>query len=252
MREHEKSISMIEQDMARSRAQIGATAEALKAKMEPENLADAARQVIVESTQRVEEKVKGLADSAGDRVESLGEQALNYFYHNPMPALLAGLGVGLLISLAERDQQPSRPSLIPTQPGRLNQTLASHPRLLKAQRKTVRQARRVNRQHPLLLGAAVLGAGMLLGALLPTSRREDELLGPTRDRLLETGKETAQHAIEQAKGAMEQELQRRKEEASELAETVEDTAMRAFHEARENKDEPLLASADVPNRVLPS
>jgi ElaB/YqjD/DUF883 family membrane-anchored ribosome-binding protein len=234
----DKTISEIEQDMARSRAEIERTTEALKAKVEPENLAEAARQVIQESTQRVEERVRELADSAGERVESLGGQAVEYIQHNPMPALLAGLGLGVMITLAERAMSTPVTTVHPRgpEPGRLNRTLARHPRLLRAQRRTVRQARRMNHQNPWLLGACALGTGLLLGALLPTTRKEHEVMGPVRDRLLETGKTTAQQALEQAKRAMEQELQMRKAEGAELAQSAEQAALQAYHQAR--SDEP--------------
>jgi ElaB/YqjD/DUF883 family membrane-anchored ribosome-binding protein len=255
MRDHEKSIEMIEQDMARSRAEIGRTTETLKSKVEPESLADAARQVILESTQRVEERVKQLADAAPTRMESLGEQALDYFQQNPVPALLAGMGIGLLISLAERDVVSSHVASAGGGPvaGRLNRTMAGNPRLMRAQRRTLRSARRANRQHPLLLGAAALGAGLLLGSLLPNTRKEHELLGPTRDRLLETGKESAQEAMQQARGAVEQELEQRKADLAEAKESVEETALRAYNEAR---DEALAAreidaGEQTPDQIVP-
>lgn len=237
MRDEDKTISMIEQDMVRSRAEIGRTADALKAKMEPENLAEAARQVIQESTQRVEERVRELADTAGGRVESLGEQAVEYIHSNPMPVLLAGLGLGVLITIAERGMSAPH-TVMPRgpEPGRLNETLARHPRLQQVQRKTVRQARRMNHQNPLLLGACALGAGLVLGALLPTTRKEHEVLGPVRDRLLETGKTTAQQAIEEAKRSLELELQKRKAEGAELVQSAEEAALTAFHEARAEKE----------------
>lgn len=226
-------IQSIEQDMARSRAEIERTAEELKARVTPDNLAETARQAILESTQRVEDKVKELAGTAGDRVEDIGSQAAQYFQHNPMPALLAGLGLGLLISMAERQNTRSNMESYGTaEPGRFTQALSQRPALMRAQRRTVRQARRLNRKHPLMLGAAVFGVGLLLGSLIPNTRREDDLMGPTRDKLLETSKESAQQVVEQAKGAMAQEVEQKKIEAAELREQVEVNAMRAFHNAR--------------------
>lgn len=226
-------IQSIEENMARSRAEIEKTADELKARVSSENLAQTARQAVLESTQRVEKKVKELADTAGETVEDLGHQASDYLHHNPMPALIAGLGLGLLVSMAERKETRSNLERYGTaEPGRFTQALSKRPGLLRAQRRTVRQARRLNRQHPLLLGAAVFGVGLLLGSLIPNSRREDELMGSTRDRLMESGKEGAQQAIDQAKGMIAQEVEQRKNEATGLREEVEVNAMRAFHEAR--------------------
>lgn len=238
-RDPKRSISMIEEDMARSRAEINRTTEALKSKMEPENLGDAARQVIKDSTSRIEEKVKnlGLADTVEAKVEDLGHHAVSYFQQNPIPALIAGVGMSLLIALAERETSPrpllTSPTTGEVEPSRLNQTLAKHPRLLQAQRRTVRRARRANRQHPLMLGAAIFGTGLLLGTLLPTTQREDELLGPVRDSLLESGKESAEQALSQAKIVVEQELEKRKEDVGELAASAEEAALQAYREARD-------------------
>jgi ElaB/YqjD/DUF883 family membrane-anchored ribosome-binding protein len=40
------------------------------------------------------------------------------------------------------------------------------------------------RENPLAVGAAALAAGVAIGLLLPSTRREDEMLGKTRDHLL--------------------------------------------------------------------
>jgi hypothetical protein len=64
------------------------------------------------------------------------------------------------------------------------------------------QARQLSRRtvetHPLAVGAAALAAGVCVGLMLPETRRESELLGPQRDRLLEGAKQavsTAKEAI---------------------------------------------------------
>lgn len=245
MRDDDRSISMLEQNMARSRAEIDRTTDELKAKMEPENLVDAARQVIRDSSQRVEETVKnlGLADTATARVEDLGQQAASYLQQNPIPALIAGIGMGLLITLADREPSP-HPTSQRHRPARIDQALSQHPRLREAQRKTVHQVRRANRQHPMMLGAAIFGTGLLLGTLLPTSRMEHEWLGPVRDQLLESGKETAEQAIGQVKDVVDHEIAKRKDEAVALAETAEETALRAYREARDENKTKLPAEID--------
>lgn len=54
-------------------------------------------------------------------------------------------------------------------------------------------------EYPLAVGGAALGLGLLCGLLVPESEREHELLGPTRDSLLEQGKEVVEEAVERAK-----------------------------------------------------
>lgn len=54
------------------------------------------------------------------------------------------------------------------------------------------------REQPLVVGAIGLAVGAVLGALLPLTRRENELMGETRDQLLEQAKEKGQETLEQA------------------------------------------------------
>lgn len=71
-------------------------------------------------------------------------------------------------------------------------------------------------EQPLVIGALGIAIGAMLGAVLPGTRREDELMGSKRDDLLESAKQTAR---EQAEGA--------KESAQRVAQTVKQEADRA-------------------------
>ena len=68
-------------------------------------------------------------------------------------------------------------------------------------------------REPLAVGAGVLALGLIAGLVIPSTRKEDELLGSKRDELLD-----------QAKGVGREALQRGKHLASELAETVKEEA----------------------------
>lgn len=56
-------------------------------------------------------------------------------------------------------------------------------------RRMAAQTRTFHHQQPLAVGALALGMGALIGALLPSSRREDELLGQQRDALMARAQE---------------------------------------------------------------
>jgi hypothetical protein len=70
-------------------------------------------------------------------------------------------------------------------------------------RRTVREARTgfwdTIEEQPLVVGAATLAAGLLVGLLLPSTGQEDELMGKTRDSLLDEVKELGQEALETGK-----------------------------------------------------
>ena len=58
---------------------------------------------------------------------------------------------------------------------------------------------RLYREQPVALGVAALAIGAVAGALLPPTRREDQLFGPQRDRMLADSREQAQELYESAK-----------------------------------------------------
>lgn len=70
------------------------------------------------------------------------------------------------------------------------------------QRSHAQYARAVDRyehvrsEQPLMLGVLGVALGTLLGALLPSTRREDELMGPVRDDLMDSTKQTLSEKAE--------------------------------------------------------
>jgi hypothetical protein len=55
------------------------------------------------------------------------------------------------------------------------------------------------REQPLALGAIGLAIGAIVAAMAPRTRKEDELMGDTRDRMLDQAKEAGKEKLEQAK-----------------------------------------------------
>jgi ElaB/YqjD/DUF883 family membrane-anchored ribosome-binding protein len=103
-------------------------------------------------------------------------------------------------------------------------------------------------ENPLLLmaGAAVLG--LTIGLLLPSTQREDELLGPARDRLadragetIDRAKEAATDAAREVKDTVRNEIRERGPElksvvqdaADRVGEQVKQTASRAAEETKQ-------------------
>lgn len=65
-------------------------------------------------------------------------------------------------------------------------------------RKTAQKSRTFMDDQPLAVGAIALGVGALIGALLPSTRREDDLLGERRDAVMAAAKSTLQEEIDKA------------------------------------------------------
>ena len=68
----------------------------------------------------------------------------------------------------------------------------------RVQRASV-QTRDFLRDNPVVAGFAALAVGALVGALIPETDREHELMGPTRDRLAGQAREMAQEGFDKAK-----------------------------------------------------
>ena len=60
------------------------------------------------------------------------------------------------------------------------------------------------RETPLALGALALGIGAAVGFAVPGTSKEDEVMGETRDNLVERGKQSAQDARQRAQSAIEE------------------------------------------------
>jgi hypothetical protein len=60
------------------------------------------------------------------------------------------------------------------------------------------QARDVMRDSPIVAGVAALALGAIVGAMIPETDKENELMGSTRDQLLDRGKELARQGVNRA------------------------------------------------------
>jgi hypothetical protein len=79
----------------------------------------------------------------------------------------------------------------------------------------VRRAAGVAQENPLGLAVGAVAVGFLAGMLVPSSRVEDEKLGPTADRVKEQAKETGQEALERGKQVAQSAAQSAADTASE-------------------------------------
>jgi uncharacterized protein YjbJ (UPF0337 family) len=90
-------------------------------------------------------------------------------------------------------------------------------------------AKAKTRGNPLAAGLIALGAGWLVGSLLPSTQKEQELVADAADRV----QPHAQHAVESAKGAAQEVAQDLKEPAQEAAQSVKETAQSGAQEVKQ-------------------
>jgi ElaB/YqjD/DUF883 family membrane-anchored ribosome-binding protein len=79
----------------------------------------------------------------------------------------------------------------------------------------VKRAAGVAQENPLGLAIGGVAVGFIAGLLVPTSRVEDEKIGPMADQVKDQVKETGQEAVERGKDVAQQTAQSAKETAQE-------------------------------------
>ena len=100
-----------------------------------------------------------------------------------------------------------------------------------------RQAVGVAQENPLGLAIGGVAAGFLAGMLLPSTKIEDERVGPIADQVKETAAETGQEALERGREVAGQVAEQAVEGAKEVGQEAMDTAKEAGQEqAEELKD----------------
>jgi hypothetical protein len=221
MNDHKKRPDEIERDIEQTRADLAATIDAIQQKLTPGQMMDQALGYL--RTSLPAEFGHNLADA---------------IKRNPLPVALIGAGIAWA-ALAARQDHSARfaSSLEPLGIDPAHQA-GDDKRTGEGLRQTVRSAReslhragdrsreslhriadrsqdsydRVRStladlvdEQPLMMGALGLALGGALGALLPRTDREDELMGEQRDELMDSAtdaaRDVAERAVESARDA---------------------------------------------------
>src|SRR5690349_6167979 len=94
----------------------------------------------------------------------------------------------------------------------------------------VKRAAGVAQENPLGLALGGVAVGFIAGLLVPTSRVEDEKIGPMADQVKDQIKETGQEAVERGKDVAQQAAQSAKE-------TAQEAGQQHAHELRDSTQE---------------
>jgi hypothetical protein len=87
--------------------------------------------------------------------------------------------------------------------------------------------------NPLAIAGVVLAAGAAIGLMIPESRYEDEKLGPIRDDMLDSARETGREKLEQVEAVIREGKEAAKEEADRQGLVSKETSERAEQKARQ-------------------
>lgn len=110
----------------------------------------------------------------------------------------------------------------------------------------------VAQENPIGLALGGLAAGFLVGMLLPSSKIEDERVGPIADQVKETAAETAGEAVDRGREVATQVAGEAVEGAKEVGQQAMDTAKQAGQEqAEELKDSAKEGAQEVKEQARP-
>ncbi|MGB2712161.1 MAG: DUF3618 domain-containing protein [Conexibacter sp.] len=87
-----------------------------------------------------------------------------------------------------------------------------------------RRAAGIAQENPLGLAAGAVAVGFLAGMVVPSSRMEDEKLGPMADEVKEQVKETGQEALERGKQVAQSAAETARDEAQQQRQELADSA----------------------------
>lgn len=222
MSEHydNRSPEEIQRDIERTRAEMGATIETIRQKMSPGELLDQAIDYFKNS-------------GPSQFTSNLGETVKN----NPVPVTLIGLGIGWLMLAGSRDPHPSRTwatashtrdsmgaarermgEMAHSAQERMGEASARLGEMAQSTRYQMGEAATRMRhqvrsqsaqvrdtytylrdEQPLILGVVGFALGAALGAGLPPTRQEDELMGEMRDEAMHRAREVGAEQLDKAK-----------------------------------------------------
>ena len=117
-------------------------------------------------------------------------------------------------------------------PGRAKEAISSRVDTVKDKVPSTGQAAGVAKENPLGLAVGAAAVGFVAGMLIPSTRIEDEKIGPMADQVKDKARETGQEALERGKevarqtaeSAKETAQEAGKEQAGELRDSAQDKA----------------------------
>jgi gas vesicle protein len=198
----------IRAEIEQTRAEMSETVDALgykadvksRAKESLQDKRDSAKESIVGATQSVKDKIVGAGETVGDRVSSAGGSVSDRVS-----------SAGGTVSDATPDAQQVK--------------------------QQARRAVGVAQSNPLGLAIGSVAVGFVAGMLIPSTRVEDEKLGPVSDDVIDRAKQTGQEALEHGKQVAQEAAQSAqetvKESGQEHAQQVRDSAQEHAHDVQQ-------------------
>lgn len=227
-----RETAQIEQEIAQTRAEMSGTLDQIHGKLNPTALKERAVTAVRDATVG---RVEHMVHSTTDTVKQTGATLLDTVKRNPVPTAMIGVGAAWLVlrsrnggrrghhaldrdvmyepdsELGDEDiggESGREASQIRRVAGeRMRDTRERMHGASERMQRWKQDAQQRGRQleyraqgafedNPLLVGAAVVAAGALVGLAIPITRGEDSLMGRTRDGLVQQAQARVQGALD--------------------------------------------------------
>jgi hypothetical protein len=166
------------------------------------------REELSETVTAIQDRLRPstVASTAMDSIKTAATESepARYVGANPIPSAMVGIGMIGLAWLAFRGRE-ARTYRFDGYTARYEPTAAPEAWTYEEPPVRSRQVARRAQNHltrtwnetPLLVGAAAMVAGAIVGLSIPETEREHQLMGETRDRLIETAQRTVKDKVAQ-------------------------------------------------------
>jgi len=221
----EENTEQLRGDIEDTRAEMSQTINEIQERLSPEHLLGQVKETVREATigkvervmERVGETISGVtepalevAGRAGSAIKEAGSSVADSVWKNPIPVVLIGVGVGMLLMRNFRGERYTSTRTKPSQgrapnyamgnegsgtldnvretasdlANRSTQALSDLGAKAKNTASTVgTRFEQVLHNNPLAIGAVAVAAGTAVGLMLPATRIESEYIGETGERL---------------------------------------------------------------------
>jgi ElaB/YqjD/DUF883 family membrane-anchored ribosome-binding protein len=211
--DEQAATAEIRSEIEETRDQMGGTLNELGDRLEPSHLVDQAKEATIG---RAQDTAKGVSNMVIETIKN-----------NPIPAAIAGAGLAWLWANREKtddfsrysyQQQSSGPSFT-ARAGDAASTVGDNVagavgsvadsaqqvtgQALDRGREVGSELDRLMQANPLALGAVALGAGALVGSLLPETQQEKQILGDAGRQVGEVVRDTVDKASSKAEETLD-------------------------------------------------
>ena len=227
--ESEDRTEEIREDIEQTRSEMSQTIDELQDKLSPQHLKAQVKDTVREATIG---RAEHMVSNAGETARGAGHSVMETIKENPVPAAMVGIGLGWLFmnnsnkASAVKYQARSKAGEIAGNvqetagevAGRAQERVEQVSSQAQDQaHQAVDQSRQMLEESPLIAGALAVALGAAVGLALPETRRENELMGETRDKMLGQAREVAQDTMEKVEHVATEATHAAKETAKEEA-----------------------------------